>query len=188
MAMIISESEKKDFIPNPMGVWQAVCVDMIDKGMVDTAWGRKHKVQLRWQTTAEYTEKDEKTNQDIAHRYLVIKPYTYSLDEKANLRKDLEAWRGKKFQPEDFKDIDPKTGKKGFDLERLIGANCQLGIVHVESADGSRVYANISAILPLSKDQKKMVALDYVRVKDRPVEGETQTDNDESPDGDGLPF
>ena len=71
---------------------------------------------------------------------------------------------------------------KGFDIEVLIGANCQLGIVHRTTENGT--YANLSTIAPLLKGMPKIEPLNYVRMKDRPIEGqeaETTDDND-------LPF
>jgi hypothetical protein len=45
--------------------------------------------------------------------FLVSKRYTLILNEKGNLRPMLEAWRGRKFAPQEL---------KGFDLERLLGS------------------------------------------------------------------
>ena len=45
MAFVI---EAKAFTPAPEGLWNAVCVDVIDKGMVDGQYGQKHKCRLLW--------------------------------------------------------------------------------------------------------------------------------------------
>ena len=52
---------------------------------------------------------------------LIAKEYTVSLNEKANLRKDLESWRGKEIQP---------TELEGFDMTNLLGVQCTLQIMH----------------------------------------------------------
>jgi len=67
--------------------------------------------------------------------------YTLSLNEKANLRKDLEAWRGKAFSQEQL---------NGFELTVLLGKSCQLSIIHTTKQDGS-VRSKINAIMKLPK-------------------------------------
>ena len=80
---------------------------------------------------------------------MLTKKYTLSLGEQANLRKDLESWRGKPFSAEEL--------AGGFDLEHLYGINCLLGIQHEQNADGTKTYANITAILPPQKGMEKMI-------------------------------
>jgi hypothetical protein len=84
--------------------------------------------------------------------------YTLSLSDKANLRKHLEAWRGRKFTPLEL---------RGFDLENLIGVNCQIQVIHNISDDG-RTFANVQAIVPANAKAPKIAPLDYVRERDRP--------------------
>lgn len=64
--------------------------------------------------------------------------YTLSLNEKSNLRKHLESWRGRSFTADEL---------KGFDLRNILGKPCLLNIVH-NTKDGN-TYANISSITPL---------------------------------------
>jgi len=150
---IIAKKNRKDYTPAPEGLWPAVCVDVVDLGVEKTPWGDKHKVQLRW--TLE--EKDPKTDK----AFLVLKKYTLSLDEKANLRRELETWRGKKFTKEE---------SEGFDLEKLLGANCQLQIIH-NITDGGDTYANVQAIVPGARGVVKLaIPSDYIRVCDRDKE------------------
>lgn len=149
MAIIVSYT-KGDFTPAPEGLHQAVCVDVVDQGMKQTQWGDKHKVQLRWQLD----QADEKTGRP----FLVMASYTLSLHKKAMLRQHLEAWRGRKFTEEEL---------QGFDLEKLIGVNCQVQIVH-NLGDEGQVYANVQAVVPLGKGMTQMrPSADYVRVCDR---------------------
>jgi hypothetical protein len=49
--------------------------------------------------------------------------YTASLGEKANLRRDLEGWRGKAFTIEEL---------NGFDQKRIIGQPCMLNLIDRE--------------------------------------------------------
>jgi hypothetical protein len=160
---IIAKGSDGDFEPCPAGMYQGVCVDVIDKGMVPSTYNGEekiqHKVQVRWQV-------DEPM--DDGKPYLVTKQYTLSLHEKANLRADLESWRGRAFSAEEL---------QGFDLEKLLGANGQLNIVHNEGRDG-RTWANIAAITPLSRGMAKIAMHDYVRVADR---SDSDQSNDLSP-------
>jgi len=146
---IIASGGGNDFETTPAGAHQAVCVDVVDLGMRDTQWGEKHKVQLRWII-------DKEDSNGVP--FMVLSSYTLSLNEKAQLRKDLEAWRGVAFTD---KELD------GFDLECLIGVNCQLNVVH-KAGDGGKVWANVNAIMPLASKMEKMAVPDnYIRAKDR---------------------
>ena len=152
MAIIAKEPESS-FTPCPEGLHHAVCVDVIDLGMLQTNWGDKHKVRIVWQV--------EEENTDTGRRFDVRKQYNLSLHEKATLRKDLEGWRGRKFTRDEL---------TGFDLEKLLGANCQVQVVQ-DITEESRVYANVQAIVPPPKGgTPKLVSLDYTRVKDRPTD------------------
>jgi hypothetical protein len=74
----------------------------------------------------------------------ISKEYTLSLGEKANLRKELEAWRGKAFSKEEL---------DGFDLKNVLGKPCQIQIIHKTAASGN-IRANISAIIGVPKGYK----------------------------------
>src|SRR5689334_21178594 len=91
MPIIATASESKSFIPAPEGTHQAVCVDVIDKGMQPNKFkdgALQHKIDIAWQI--------DEARED-GKRFVVYKRYTLSLNEKANLRKDLETWRGRPF-------------------------------------------------------------------------------------------
>jgi hypothetical protein len=154
MPIIARNTGSADFEPAPAGAHQAVCVDVVDKGIVKTEWQgharERHVVQIRWQLA--------ERNAD-GQRYLVVQSFTCTLHEKGKLRPFLESWRGRAFTEEEL---------EGFDLEKLIGANCQLSIVHVRR-DG-RTYANIASIMPLAKGMEKLEPENYVRVVDREPE------------------
>lgn len=147
---IIAKQPETTFTPAPEGLHHAVCVDVIDLGILQTNWGDKHKVRIVWQI--------EEVNAETQKRFDVRKQYNLSLHEKATLRKDLEAWRGRKFTEDEL---------RGFDLEKLIGVNCQTQVVQ-DISDEGRIYANVQAIVPPPKNVAKLGIHDYVRQKDRP--------------------
>lgn len=117
------------FAPHPEGIFPAVCVDVIDMGMmsVEQQGGntRVHKVRLVFET--------DQVKQD-GTRFVVARMFTASLHPKGRLAQTLEKWRGQPFQPDEV-----------LDLNRLIGVSCTLVVSHVLRADGT-VFASIDAI------------------------------------------
>lgn len=156
--MPIIATASKSYTLHPAGLAQAVCVDVVDLGMVEVpAYSDKekaqgprkaHKVLLVWQSE----EADER-----GEPIQLKRRYTLSLDKKASLRRDLESWRGKPFN-------DLELG--GFDLEVLLGVNCFINVIHDER-DG-KTYANVASISPLRKGTPLLKPIKYVRVQDRP--------------------
>jgi hypothetical protein len=71
--------------------------------------------------------------------FMVSKRYTRSMHEKAILRKDLAAWRGRDFTADEL---------KGFDLSMIIGKNCLLNLVENKSEATGKTYTNIAGITP----------------------------------------
>ena len=148
---ILAKDTRREFTPAPEGLHQGVCIDVVDLGLVKTQWGEKHQVEIRWQLV-------DLTDDTTGLPVLVLKRYTLSLNEKAKLRHHLEAWRGRKFTAEEL---------DGFDLEKLLGVNCQIQVVH-DLADDGRVWANVSAVVPLGKGMTKIRPSEtYIRVADR---------------------
>lgn len=159
MPIIASAGENKSFSPAPEGMTQACCVDVIDLGLMEVTYQGKtkqqHKVNVVWQLSE---------RRDDQKRFLVFKRYTLSLADKANLRHDLESWRGKAFTDAEL---------AGFDLEVLKGVNCVLNIQHRKSVDGSKTYANVVSVNPLMKGMPKLLPEDYARPVPKPEEKAT---------------
>jgi hypothetical protein len=63
------------------------------------------------------------------------------MSEKANLRKFIESWFGKKF-PHD-------AAASDFDLQKLLGRRCLINITHTER--GTKVYADVNNATPIPK-------------------------------------
>ena len=168
--MAIIAQDTKQYTPAPEGITQAVCVDVADLGVVETSFGKKRMVKLVWQLP----DVDSETGK----RFTVQRRYGLSLNEKASLRKDLEAWRGKKFTKEEL---------QGFDLERLLGVNAQLQVLHNVTDDG-KTYANVAAILPLGKGMTAITGQDYTRIKDRDQTQQQAASPAGSDGGEDLPF
>jgi hypothetical protein len=164
MPIIAKGGDSKTYTPAPEGTHQAVCVDILDKGMLPNKFKEgqlQHKIDIAWEIN---------DTRDDGKRHVVYKRYTLSLNDKANLRHDLQSWRGKPFTFEEL---------AGFDVEKLKGANCLLNVQHNPSADGTRTYANVMSIAPLIKGMAKMAPKDYVRpVAEAPADGPPPSDDD----------
>jgi hypothetical protein len=143
-----------DFVPAPEGLHNACCVDVVDLGDRETTWGLKHKVMLIWEIAAKMED---------GKPFTVRKWYTASLNEKSNLYKDLCAWRGRPFTAQEL---------KGFDIENVLGAPCQVFVQHSEK-DG-QAYGNVSVVTKAPTGPKLKPSEHYVRVKDRKVEEQQQ--------------
>lgn len=135
--LVVSTSTGKDFPLMNEGINGVTLTDIKDLGQIaipakyqkEGGPKTKHKVRFKW-TAADQTS--------------VIRDYTFSLHEKATLRKDLKAMLGK----------DPGTT---YDLMTLLGSNCQLVITHAPNADSSKTFANITAILKAAVNQKTVL-------------------------------
>jgi len=167
--MIVREPEQK-LAQAPAGVHAAVCVDEIDMGLVPNRFDPEAPpvptVRLLWQIG----EDDLKTGLP----FLVKKDYRASLHEKAALRADLEAWRGRAFTFDEL---------VGFDLENIIGVPCLLNLVEKTGSKGGK-FTNIKSIMPLPKHMTKLEPRGYTRKKDRINEAPAAPAHDE----DDVPF
>jgi len=154
MPIIARDSGGGDFTPHPEGMHQMCCVDVVDHGIIPTAFGDKHKITVRWQSTEVGKS---------GHRLTVQKRYTLSLHEKAALRADLKSWRGRDFTAQEA---------MGFDVEKLLGVNALVNIVHKVAPD-NKVWANVASLGPLMKGMTPIAAAeDYVRQAARSTEPE----------------
>lgn len=126
-----------EFETTPEGTFEAVCYRVIDMGSQENSFDTSksdHKVSLGFEI------QDEDAGRMTDGRpFSVHKSYTVSLHERAKLRQHLEAWRGKKFTADEL---------KGFDLTNLLGKPVVIQVMHKESKDGSRVFAEVNNFMP----------------------------------------
>lgn len=134
------------FVPVPEGDYQAVCCDIIDLGLVESQKWKKmqHKVAIGFQLDA--------AGEDL-QQYVIFERFTVSMNEKAQLRKFLEQWRGRPYKEEQIID--------GVPLHKLEGQNALISVVHKQAGD--RVYANIFKIGSIGKNDKPMAVVGYTR-------------------------
>jgi hypothetical protein len=130
-------SEGGDFLPVPAGTWPAICYSFVDLGTQDITFKGetqpKHQVRISWELHDDecIMREGPKAGQPM----MIQQTYTWSMNEKANLRKALEAWRGKKFTDKEIGD---------FDVKNLLGQPCLLSVIHADK--GEKIYANVGGI------------------------------------------
>jgi hypothetical protein len=131
---LTAKAPQDNFELIPAGVYPATCIAIFDLGTQHSpTYGISERLIVTWELAEMKTTEGKPIT--------ISKEYTNSLHEKANLSKDLEAWRGRAFT------TDERTG--GFDVFRVLKAPCQLQIIHVEK--NRKEYANISNIMALPK-------------------------------------
>jgi hypothetical protein len=150
MALTASDSGGGNFKRVPAGAHIARCFSIIDCGTQTTngQYGETiaRKIRLGWEIFGE-----DENNEPLTIEYdgqvmpmTISKTYTLSLGEKANLRKDLTAWRGKEFTKEEL---------QGFDIANVLGKHCMLNVT--VSENNGKTYSNIAGISPMHKSMAK---------------------------------
>lgn len=143
MGLKASDTGGGNFKPVPPGSYVARCISVIDLGtqVSNGKFGEKaaHKVRLSWEVFGDDDDGQPLTVNDMP--MTVSKEYTVSLHEKAALRRDLAAWRGRDFTDEE---------RRGFDIDRLLGAYALINVTHDTGGNG-KTYANVAGIAPVPK-------------------------------------
>ena len=128
--------EGGDFKPHPEGIHPAVCLDVMDLGLVETDFQGQKKLVNKVKLTFE----SEATTDD-GKRCSVSKSFTASLHPKAKLAEFIGKWRGRPVVPGEISTLD-----------KLVGASCTLVISHQKNMAG-KTYASIDAV---SKPTRKV--------------------------------
>jgi hypothetical protein len=138
--------------PSP-GVYSGVCIDVVDKGWVQTEYQgeskEQHKVRLVW-------ELDCKTS--AGENMVAGRTVTFSMGKNAKLRELLSSWRGRDFTAQEL--------GEGFDLERVIGAQAQIVINEFKTKEGDN-RSFVDNVLRADEDVTLSANADYKRMRDR---------------------
>ena len=147
MSLIASDKGNSDFEITPEGVYHAVCYGVIDLGHQHNKtydnWGRK--IMIQWELPSERID-IEVDGKMVSKPRAISRRFGLSLGTKSHLRPFLESWRGKKFKFDEL---------VGFDLEKLVGVNCMLQVLHNDYQD--KTYANVHTVMPIGKGVDKMI-------------------------------
>ena len=189
--IIVTDNGGGEYTPHPEGQYAARCIDVVDMGWQRTDFGPKYKIRVVFFCGKVERREIEGEKRDVP--LTVVQFFTASLNEKANLRKFLESWRGRPFTV-------AEAGR--FDVEKMLDAPALIQVAHNKATNG-KVYANITSIMRLPQGMNAPARpADYVRVCERPEwtgpaphpdttpeheqdPGETYTGHDDDSD---LPF
>jgi len=138
-----------DFERCPPGMHLARCYSIIDLGTQKTEYMGEvkfyHKVRFNWEIHG--TDDDNKPILMKDNRlFSVNKDYTLSWGDKANLKLDLQSWRGKPFSQEEM---------RRFDLKNVLGAWCMLNVFERPAKTGDKIYTNVDSVSPVPSIIKK---------------------------------
>lgn len=173
VSIIVKADGGGSFAPHPVGAYPALCIDVMEHLNVETKWGTKNRIQIRF-----YCGQEVEHNGEMVPAFADAF-FNATLGEGSSLRAFTESWRGKPFTKDEL---------DGFDMERLVDAPALIQIVH--NVTPNKTYANIDSIMRLPQgSEAPRPPIDYVRVKDQPREDDTTHALHAPPvDDDDLPF
>lgn len=138
----IVEDTGGNFERCPPGMHLARCYRIVDLGTQKSEYMGEvkylHKIMLGWEIHGA-DENGKALKMMDGRPFAIFKNYTLAWSEKANLRIDLQAWRGKAFTQEEM---------RKFDLQNILGAWCMLNIIERQGQNGN-TYSNVSSVTPV---------------------------------------
>ena len=138
----IVEDKGGNFERCPSGMHLGRCYRIVDLGTQKSEYMGQvkylHKIMIGWEIHGTDDAGKPIKMQD-GRPFAIFKNYTRSWSEKANLRLDLQSWRGKAFTQEEM---------RKFDLNNVLGAWCMLNVIERDGQNG-KVYANVDGITPV---------------------------------------
>jgi hypothetical protein len=189
-------TEQNDFALCPAGQHPARCVDVVYRGEFPNQFKpgtTQKKISIHLMLDTQDDDGRDVRRSD-GKRFILSAWFTKSMHEKANLRKTLEGWRGRAFDD---------SAAESFNLNDLINAPALVNVKHVKNKKGDE----IAVIDSISKLPRQMTVfpveeIEYIRIKDRPRDGENgggtggwqgsggpgMYDDVPLPDDDDLPF
>ena len=145
MGFVAKDSTGGNFKRVPSGAFIGRCIQLIDLGTQEGVFKGEikvnHKIRVVWELFCEDVDGSPLTikidGRDMP--LTIAKNYTVSLHEKASLRKDLAAWRGRDFTPDEA---------RAFDVSKLLGSFCMVNVTESDGANG-KTYSNVAGLTPL---------------------------------------
>lgn len=137
------EDKGGNFERCPSGMHLARCYRIVDLGTQKSEYMGQvkylHKIMLGWEIHGMHDDGTPIKMQD-GRPFGIFKNYTLSWSEKANLRLDLQSWRGKPFTQEEM---------RKFDLKNVLGAWCMLNIIERPGKSDGKMYTNVDGVTPV---------------------------------------
>lgn len=135
------ENKSTSFQLAPAGNHLARCYQIIDMGTQKSDFqgtvSYKREVRIVWEMFAQ--DDNGPIMMNDGRPFSISKDYTLSWNDKSNLRKDLQAWRGRPFNDDEL---------KRFDLNNILGHFCMLNVIQYQKMNGKDgvKIAGISAV------------------------------------------
>ena len=195
-----------DFEQPQTGMVPAVCINVVDGKYAKTTYmgqdkGYQRKIFILWEIAQRIKE-----GQFAGQHMVIAKEYTFAVGERANLRIDLESWRGKKFEERKNADgtVSLLTEKKdngkivkvAFAVDMLIGANC---ILYLEDVGKSKPFIKPTKVMKFDSKYtpvKREYDINYIpdwlakKIEERPLSNpdtqQTQTNNEVNDNSTGF--
>jgi hypothetical protein len=143
-----------NFTPCPEYTGRAVCVDITPLKTYETEYGVKQKFKIAFEL-----DLIDQSRNPVQPWVVMTAPMTPSLHEKAGLTKFLRDWHGRALTVEETVSLN---------LDSLIGRPATVVIVHEQSRDGTKTFANIKLIMPHKSGEPLTPSGLWVRLEDRP--------------------
>jgi len=138
----IVEDNGGNFERCPQGMHLARCYRIIDLGTQKSEYMGQvkylHKLMVGWEIHGMHDDGTPIKMKD-GRPFAIFKNYTLSWSEKANLRLDLQSWRGRAFTQEEM---------RRFDLKNVLGAWCMLNVIERSGQNGN-TYSNVDGVTPV---------------------------------------
>ena len=136
------EDKGGNFERCPPGMHLARCYRIVDLGTQKSEYMGQtkylHKIMIGWELHG-VDEVGKPLTMFDGRPFAIFKNYTLSWSEKANLRLDLQSWRGKPFSQEEM---------RKFDLKNVLGAWCMLNVIESQGQNGN-TYSNVDSVSPV---------------------------------------
>ena len=151
-----------DFEQPSIGTHVAICVKVIDIGTQRSEYQGNANIRrqciIAWELPNELMTEGDRAG----HPFVVSRFYTCSLSTKANLRKDLENWRGREFS---------KIELDGFESKNILGKACMLSLTLTDKGrskvtgvmglpKGTTVQKPVTPLLYFSLDEFDLAVFD----------------------------
>jgi len=148
MSLIAKDSGESSFTPVPPGMHLARCYRIVDLGTQKSEYQGQIKYLQKVMVQFEVHGEDDAGRSLVTNKgepMSISKNYTLSLAEKATLRKDLQAWRGRDFTAEEL---------RGFELKNVLGVWAMISVAKSVGNNGKE-YTNIMSVNPVPAAIKK---------------------------------
>lgn len=156
---MIAKAGAGDYTPPPAGTYLATCCDVFSGGWWANMNGVEvEKVKIRFCFWEQLDDDDPRwQDPEFVPELLYADVFeTFSVGEKANLRKILKSWRGV--------DLTEEEVIVGFDVERVLGAHALITVEHKPKTNGQGVNVQVKTVMkPMRGQAGPGIPANYVR-------------------------